>query len=268
MLGLQHEQQHQELIVTDAKHLLALNPLHPRYGLDLDTANPTPQPLEWHDFPGRIVEIGHAGSGFCFDNETPRHRQFVEAFSLASRLVTNQEYSTFIEDGGYENPEYWLSEGWDWVQANAIKHPLYWRREGNAWHRFTLDGLHPLQPNQAVLHLSYFEAAAYASWAGARLPTEAEWETAATQPIAQMFGTAWQWTSSAYAPYPGFAPAAGAVGEYNGKFMVNQYVLRGSSLRHANRPFPLYLPQLLPHLHTLAIHRHSLGAVGRKHFFF
>ena len=229
-LGLQHEQQHQELIITDAKHLLAQNPLQPIYGLDFDTSPPRLAGLEWLNFPAGIVEIGHAGDGFCFDNETPRHRQFLEAFSLGSRLVTNLEFAAFVEDGGYKKPEYWLSEGWDWVQTHNTKHPLYWQHDGATWHNFTLRGLQALQPDRPVLHVSYFEAAAYAAWASARLPTEAEWECASSHPsIDQMFGTAWQWTSSAYAPYPGFATAAGAVGEYNGKFMVNQYVLRGSS---------------------------------------
>lgn len=242
-LGLQHEQQHQELIVTDAKHLLSLNPLHPAWGLDLDTTLSPPEPLEWLEFPAGLVEIGHAGEAFCFDNETPRHRQFTEAFSLASRLVTNAEFCDFIEAGGYEKPGYWLAEGWDWIQANAIEHPLYWQRQGDGWHRFTLRGLQKLRPGQAVLHVSYFEAASYAAWAGARLPTEAEWERAATsaRPPQQLFGPAWQWTGSAYAPYPGFTPPAGAVGEYNGKFMVNQYVLRGASLATpANHSRPSY----------------------------
>jgi ergothioneine biosynthesis protein EgtB len=229
-LGLQHEQQHQELIITDAKHLLALNPLQPRYGLDLDTGPVESAKLEWLNFSAGITEIGHDGEGFCFDNETPRHRQFLETFSLASRLVTNSEFIAFIEDSGYKKPEYWLSEGWDWVQTHAVNHPLYWQRDETAWRSFTLKGLQTLQPGQPVWHVSYFEAAAYAAWAGARLPTEAEWEHAYTHPsIRQMSGAAWQWTSSAYAPYPGFTPAAGAVGEYNGKFMVNQYVLRGAS---------------------------------------
>jgi ergothioneine biosynthesis protein EgtB len=231
-LGLQHEQQHQELILTDAKHLLGINPLQPAYGLDLDSPAPVPADLTWREFPADIVQIGHDEDGFCFDNETPAHRQFTEHFALASRLVTNAEFAEFVEEGGYEKPEYWLSEGWDWVQGNAITHPLYWQRHGQEWQRFTLQGAKPLQPDQAVLHVSYFEAAAYAAWAGARLPTEAEWERAAKSDpgLDQLFGTAWQWTSSAYAPYPGFIAAAGAVGEYNGKFMVNQYILRGSSV--------------------------------------
>ncbi len=230
-LGLQHEQQHQELIITDAKHMLALNPVHPSYGLDFDSADAEQQKLEWREFPACITQIGHAGKAFCFDSETPRHRQFLERFALATRLATNQEYCAFIEDGGYKRAEFWLSEGWDWIQSQGMEHPLYWLRVGEDWHRFTLSGLQKLQPHQAVLHVSYFEAAAYAAWSGARLPTEAEWEyaAAAAQPLGQMFGTAWQWTSSAYSPYPGFVAAAGAVGEYNGKFMVNQYVLRGSS---------------------------------------
>jgi ergothioneine biosynthesis protein EgtB len=229
-LGLQHEQQHQELIVTDAKHLLSLNPLYPAYGLALEAGAAGDR--EWLDFPAGVIEIGHEGDGFCFDNETPKHRQFAEPYSLASQLVTNAEFSEFIVDGGYERPEYWLSEGWDWVRNNRITQPLYWRRESDAWCEFTLQGLVPLQPRQPVTHVSYFEASAYALWAKARLPTEAEWETAAKSgaQLKQMFGAVWQWTNSAYAPYPGFVPAAGAVGEYNGKFMVNQYVLRGGSL--------------------------------------
>jgi ergothioneine biosynthesis protein EgtB len=230
-LGLQHEQQHQELIVTDAKHLLSLNPLYPAYGLALDAGEVAGDAM-WLDFPANVVEVGHDGAEFCFDNETPRHRQFAEPYALASQLVSNAEFVAFIADGGYEKPEYWLSEGWDWVQSNRIAQPLYWRRETDGWAEFTLQGRAPLQPRQPVSHVSYFEAAAYALWAGARLPTEGEWEAAATSrpELEQMFGALWQWTSSAYAPYPGFVAAAGAVGEYNGKFMVNQYVLRGSSV--------------------------------------
>ena len=230
-LGLQHEQQHQELIVTDAKHLLSLNPLAPAYGLPLEAAD-SGADLKWFEFPAGVVEVGHDAETFCFDNETPRHRQFVEAYALASRLVTNAEFAAFIADGGYARPEFWLSEGWDWVRSQHITQPLYWRRGGAGWVEFTLRGEVPLQPHRPVSHVSYFEAAAYALWAGARLPTEAEWESAAksSPSLAQMFGSAWQWTSTAYAPYPGFVAAAGAVGEYNGKFMVNQYVLRGSSI--------------------------------------
>jgi len=210
--------------------------------------------LDWRVFEAGVVEIGHHGAGFCFDNETPRHRQFVERFALASRLVTNGEFLAFVEAGGYGNAALWLSEGWEWVSAQRLHHPLYWQPadEGAAshWQEFTLHGSQPLDLNAAATHLSLFEADAYARWAGARLPTEAEWEHAAAhaQPqigehaneylhprgahdtgMTQLFGAGWQWTASSYAPYPGYAPQEGAVGEYNGKFMVNQYVLRGSS---------------------------------------
>jgi ergothioneine biosynthesis protein EgtB len=176
--------------------------------------------------------VGHEGEPFCFDNERPRHRQFLEPYQLASRLVTNAEYLAFIADGGYDEPSFWLSEGWDFARANHLSQPLYWHRQDGHWRVFGLDGLADLQPDAPVLNLSYFEASAYAHWAGARLPTEGEWEHAAlTDPsLQQMFGLAWQWTSSAYAPYPGFRAVPGAIGEYNGKFMVNQYVLRGASL--------------------------------------
>lgn len=246
-LGLQHEQQHQELMQTDILHLLSCNPLAPAaYAAD-DAPQPAP-PLEWLYFEAQVAEIGHAGPGFCFDNELPRHRQFVEAFMLASRLVTNGEFLAFVEAGGYRDPALWLSEGWDWLGAEGLAAPLYWRRDdAGGWQEFTLHGLRPLDARQPARHLSYFEADAYARWAGARLPTEAEWELAAAHPgAAQLYGVAWQWTSSSYAPYPGYAPAAGAIGEYNGKFMVNQYVLRGASSAtpagHARRSYRNFFP--------------------------
>lgn len=231
-LGLQHEQQHQELILTDCLHLLAQNPLYPVYDDEAPQPAMAPGAMEWVAFPESLVRIGHQEGGFCFDNELPRHRVFLEPFAVADRLVTNGEYLRFIEDGGYTQPGLWLSAGWDFVRANGLSHPFYWRPGAEGWRAFGLRGLEALQPDAPVLHLSYFEAAAYAQWAGARLPTEAEWEAAALHrpDLPQLFGAAWQWTSSAYAPYPGFQAAAGAVGEYNGKFMVNQYVLRGSSL--------------------------------------
>jgi ergothioneine biosynthesis protein EgtB len=231
-LGLQHEQQHQELILTDVKHLLAQSALYPAY----TQAPPQPVeaagPLAWIDFAGGLVEIGHDGAGFSFDNELPRHRQFVPPFALAERLVTNGEYLEFVEAGGYRDPALWLSEGWDQVGALALAQPMYWQRDdAGRWSEFTLHGLRPLELARPVSSVSLYEADAYAHWCGARLPTEAEWELAAQQGTAprQMFGHCWQWTSSSYAPYPGYATAPGALGEYNGKFMLNQYVLRGSS---------------------------------------
>lgn len=269
-LGLHHEQQHQELMLTDVKHLLSCSPLQPAYSKQAFDVDSQAQHLEWLDCPAALVEIGHDGRGFCFDNEVPRHRQFVEAFQLASRLVSNGEYLAFIRGGGYDNPDLWLSEGWDWVQANRLHHPLYWRSQEEGghteWREFTLHGLQPLDVRRPVTHVSFFEADAYARWSGARLPTEAEWESvagmggsrtemmvgtlhpaAARMPgLSQLFGACWQWTSSSYAAYPGYAPAAGAIGEYNGKFMSNQYVLRGSScatpLGHARATYRNFFP--------------------------
>ena len=236
-LGVQHEQQHQELMLTDIKHLLSMNPLYPAYFDAPLAGNADAAPLAWQAFDAGVVEIGHAGGAFCYDNEMPRHRQFVERFAIASRLVSNGEFLAFVDAGAYENPGLWLSEGWDWIRAQALTQPLYWRRpqglQQSGWQEFTLHGLQPLDLSRPATHLSFFEAQAYAQWAGARLPTEAEWEHAASSAtgasLSQLFGACWQWTSSSYAPYPGYAAPEGAIGEYNGKFMVNQYVLRGSS---------------------------------------
>ena len=210
-LGLQHEQQHQELMLTDILHLLSCNPLFPAYAKASDAVAPEAgQALAWHSFDGGLADIGHAGSGFAFDNEGPRHRVFLHPYALASRLVTQAEYLAFVEGGGYHNPLLWLAEGWDWRAAQGLEQPLYWHRVDGAWHQFTLAGLQPLQGNQPVVHLSYYEADAYARWVGARLPTEAEWEHAAAQGaagMAQWHGAAWQWTQSSYAPYPGFRVA-------------------------------------------------------------
>ncbi|HWT71201.1 MAG TPA: ergothioneine biosynthesis protein EgtB [Oxalicibacterium sp.] len=233
-LGLHHEQQHQELMLTDVLHLLSCNPLMPAYCTATPQVRPSAASMQWHAFDAGIVEIGHDGDGFCFDNELPRHRQFVERYQLASRLVTNGEYLAFIEAGGYRDASLWLSEGWDWVNREELQHPLYWQQTEDGWHAFGLHGLQPLDANTPATQISYFEADAYARWAGARLPTEAEWEHAArseksSKSLQQLFGECWQWTSSGYAAYPGFQTAEGALGEYNGKFMSNQYVLRGSS---------------------------------------
>lgn len=249
-LGLHHEQQHQELILTDIKHLLSQNPIHPAYREQDEDPSPPAAPMTWISHGGGVVEIGHRDDSFCFDNELPRHRQYLQDYALASRTVTNREFGEFVGDGGYREPQLWLSEGWDWVRANALEHPAYWVRDKDGWNEFTLAGLQALDPHLPAVHLSYFEADAYARWAGARLPTEAEWERAAAacpvqgnflqadrmhpraaggDGLLQMYGDVWEWTQSGYAPYPGYRTAAGAIGEYNGKFMVNQYVLRGGS---------------------------------------
>ena len=230
-LGLHHEQQHQELILTDIKYLLGSQPLRPAY-LPAPPATPSPlPPLEWIGFDEGLRTIGHDGTGFAFDNEGPRHKVFLGAFELASRPVSSGEYLAFMDDGGYAKSELWLSDGWDALHAHGWTAPLYWRKSEHGWKVFTLQGEQDLDPGKAVCHLSHFEADAYARWAGARLPTEAEWEAASDRPgLSRMFGGVWEWTGSAYLPYPGFHAAEGAVGEYNGKFMSGQMVLRGGSV--------------------------------------
>jgi ergothioneine biosynthesis protein EgtB len=255
-LGLHHEQQHQELILTDIHHALWSNPLRPAYRQD---AGPAPAGaadvpgLEWTSHPGGLVEIGHDGPGFSFDNERPRHRVFLEPFQIAGRAVTAGEYLRFVEDGGYRRPDLWLSDGWAAVQGNGWTAPQYWDLGPEGWSEFTLAGTQPLRLDAPVSHVSYYEAEAFARWAGARLPTEAEWETLAAAgradghfvesgtlaPLpagapadarpAQMFGDVWEWTASAYLPYPRFRALEGELGEYNGKFMSGQMVLRGGS---------------------------------------
>ena len=292
-LGLQHEQQHQELILTDLLHLLSCNPLAPVYRPQWPLAGVAPVAQDWLAQDGGLVEIGHrsdAGAGFAFDNECPRHRQWLRPHALARRLVTHGEWADFIADGGYRQPRWWLAAGWDWVRGQQIEAPLYWRRAepgaSDAWQVFTLHGLVPLDPHTPMTHISLYEADAYASWAAAsqglalRLPTEAEWEHAA-EPIAaaavaagnfvesgalhpvpvaqggpgllQMFGDVWEWTRSAYAPYPGFRAWAGVVGEYNAKFMANQTVLRGGSCA-------------TPRSHIRASYRNFFAAEARWQF--
>jgi ergothioneine biosynthesis protein EgtB len=249
-LGLHHEQQHQELLLTDIKHAFFSNPLLPAYAPARAAPSAEATALMFSGFAGGLVEIGHDGHGFSFDNELPRHQAYVQPFRLANRLITNAEFRQFIDDGGYERAEYWLSEAWATLQAEQWRRPLYWSE--SLEQEFTLAGMRALDPHVPVCHLSYYEADAFARWAGARLPSEFEWELAATaQPIEgnflddgrlhplpvagaardlrQLFGDTWEWTRSSYAPYPGYAAAPGALGEYNGKFMVSQLVLRGGS---------------------------------------
>jgi len=245
-LGLNHEQQHQELLLTDIKHAFFCNPLWPAYRPSTPAPIGKARPLEWIDVPGGIASVGHTGDGFAFDNESPAHEVFLRPFRLASRLVTCGEYRAFIDDGGYRRPEYWLSDGWALAQREGWQAPLYWLEDGRV---FTLQGAMPFDPSEPVVHVSFYEAAAYAAWAGKRLPTEFEWEAAARkialagnfldqqvlrpraagEGLAQMFGDAWEWTRSSYDPYPGYRPFEGAASEYNGKFMIGQMVLRGGS---------------------------------------
>ncbi len=230
-IGLHHEQQHQELLLTDILHAFAQNPTDPAYDANWQPPRAAQGPRGFVDVPGGIQPIGHDGEGYCFDNETPRHDELVPPVRIARHLVTNAEWLQFMEAGGYDTPSLWLSDGWTTAQSERWHAPGYWRQKDGAWHSLTLSGLKPVDPAAPVLHISYYEADAFARFAGNDLPSEAEWETAARAGIiADAFSIAWQWTRSAYLPYPGYRAAAGALGEYNGKFMVNQMVLRGSSL--------------------------------------
>jgi len=248
-LGIHHEQQHQELLLTDIKHLFACNPLRPTYREAKSPDSRTNPSLDWLRLPAGMYAFGHDGDGFAFDNEMPRHRRYLDEFSLASRPVTNAEYIDFIAAGGYRQPTLWLSDGWRKINEARWTAPLYWERQNGEWWQMTLAGYRRVEPSEPVCHVSYYEADAFARWAGKRLPTEFEWEAAAGRQTpggnflesgrlhpqsarggaSQFFGDVWEWTQSAYSPYPGYRPPAGALGEYNGKFMVNQLVLRGGS---------------------------------------
>jgi ergothioneine biosynthesis protein EgtB len=269
-LGLNHEQQHQELLLTDIKHAFSRNVLRPAYRpAPAPAPGPPPPPLQFVPHAEGLAEIGHQGAAFAFDNEGPRHRVFLRGFALASRLVTCGEYLAFMEDGGYRQPALWLSEGWDLVRTQGWTAPLYWEQT-DGWMQHTLTGTRPIDPAEPVCHVSHYEADAFARWAGARLPTEGEWERAAApRPVAgnfvesgrlhpvaagsddlQLFGDVWEWTGSPYTPYPGYRAAAGALGEYNGKFMSNQMVLRGGSC-------------LSPHSHLRASYRNFFSPTAR-----
>ncbi|MDE2361431.1 MAG: ergothioneine biosynthesis protein EgtB [Hyphomicrobiales bacterium] len=231
-LGVHHEEQHQELLLTDILALFAANPLRPAYrAADRGQPAPPPAAVRWLQGAEGVAEIGHDGAGFCFDNEGPRHKVYLNPHAVADRLVTSAEWIAFMDDGGYATPTLWLADGWARVTAEEWRAPLYWENRDGAWSHMTLEGMRDVDPHAPVCNISYFEADAFARWAGARLPSEAEWESAvaAGLPLRQAFGAVWQYTQSAYTPYPGFVPAEGALGEYNGKFMVSQQVLRGSS---------------------------------------
>jgi len=227
VLGLNHEQQHQELLYTDIKYILGHNPLFPAWSdRDIDE-DPSSEGSGFLSIPAGVYEIGYQGDGFCFDNELARHKVWLDDFQIAAGLVSNGEYLEFMGSGGYKNFSYWHAEGWDWVKNEGTGAPLYWHFIDGEWHHYTMAGLRPVDPEQPVCHINYYEAAAFAAWRGCRLPTEWEWETASGR---FGWGKRWEWTESAYLPYPGFKKAAGAIGEYNGKFMVSQMVLRGASV--------------------------------------
>ncbi len=253
-VGLNHEQQHQELLITDIKHVFSVNPLKPIYKESNNKVTNKIPPMEWMSFDEGIYEIGFDESSFCYDNETPKHKEFVQSFKLGTRLITNKEYIEFIDDGGYQNTPLWLSDGWATVEKEGWEAPFYWEKKDGEWWNFTLSGSRKVEPNEPVCHVSFYEADAFAHWAGSRLPTEAEWETASSnikmkgnfvekenfhpvpietndeeKALKQMFGDLWEWTRSSYSPYPGYKPLPGALGEYNGKFMSSQMVLRGGS---------------------------------------
>lgn len=229
-LGINHEEQHQELLLTDLKYTLSINPMYPVYEQGGSLVEDRGEELSWVKMEEGLHPIGFSGDGFCFDNELGHHQVFLHAYEIADHLVTNGDYLEFMHEGGYERPEYWLDEGWAWKQSSQKSSPLYWEKRDGRWYQFTLAGLAPINPLSALAHVTYYEASAFAQWKGMRLPTEFEWEAASSK---FNWGKRWEWTASAYQAYPGFEIAEGALGEYNGKFMVNQLVLRGASVATA-----------------------------------
>ncbi|MEO1013176.1 MAG: ergothioneine biosynthesis protein EgtB [Bacteroidota bacterium] len=245
-IGIHHEKQHQELLVTDIKYILGNNPLLPAYSKTFGEYTLEKQEREWIVMDQGIYEIGHAVDSFCYDNELCAHKVFLQSYEISNRLTTNAEFLEFMEDGGYQRFDLWHAEGWDWVNQNKINAPLYWHNIGQEWHHYTLGGLQKVDPKAPLTHISYFEAFAFAQWKGYRLATEFEWEAA--QPFFD-WGQRWEWTESAYLPYPNYKKAAGALGEYNGKFMVNQKVLRGGSVATPkSHTRPTYRNFFHPHL--------------------
>jgi ergothioneine biosynthesis protein EgtB len=246
-LGLHHEQQHQELLLMDILHVFSRNPSLPAYG-ELPWPDASPGDAGWVGHEGGIVEVGHEGDSFAFDNEGPRHEVLLRPFEISRRLATCGQWQAFVDDGGYQRPELWMSDGWATAVANGWQAPSYWLERDSETLVYGLDGVRPIDPDEAVTHVSWYEADAFARWVGGRLPLEAEWEAVAPEPgtPGDWYGDAWQWTASPYVAYPGFAPARGAIGEYNGKFMVNQQVLRGSSSftppGHARRTYRNFFP--------------------------
>jgi ergothioneine biosynthesis protein EgtB len=245
-IGVHHEKQHQELLLTDIKYIFGHNPLFPVYDEHFREVDIEGKEREWISFDEGIHQVGYEGSGFCYDNELKSHRVFIEPFEIADKLTTNKEYMEFMEDGGYENVLLWHAEAWDWINAQKVDSPKYWHKIDDTWQRFTLGGLQPIEEKEPVIQLSYYEASAFAQWKGQKLPTEFEWEVAQSK---LDWGKVWEWTESSYLPYPGFSKAMGTLGEYNGKFMANQKVLRGSSVatpeRHSR---PTYRNFFHPHL--------------------
>ncbi len=257
-IGIHHEKQHQELLLTDIKYILGNNPLLPVYSEGVNEHEASNTEPEWIKMKAGLYEIGHDSEDFCYDNELVRHQVYLQDYEIANTLVTNAEFLEFIEGQGYKKFDLWHAEGWDWVNQNSISAPLYWYKTDGSWYHYTLQGLQKIDLSAPITHISYFEAFAYAQWRGCRLATEFEWEAAQGQ---FKWGSRWEWTESAYLPYPGYKKAEGALGEYNGKFMVGQKVLRGGSIATPKKTYQTYISQFFSSSVTLAIYRFKVGPV-------